>query len=184
MSRKQTVFDEEERRELLRIARATLELRVREGKALYIAPPEGKLAKPGAAFVTLTKKEQLRGCVGCVEAVEPLYKVVQDYVIAAAFDDSRFPPLSADELALIKLNISVLSPLFPVRSEEVEVGLHGLLITYRQRRGLLLPHVPVKWGWDRETFLDNLCIKAGLQPGDWRRDVELKGFTAEVFGEE
>jgi len=184
LSPEHTAFlDEKERRELLRLARATLELYVREHKVLDVAVQEGKLAEPGAAFVTLNRKERLRGCIGYTEAVAPLYKVVQECAIAAATEDPRFMPVYADELAFIDLEISVLTPLFPIRAEEVEVGRHGLMISHERKRGLLLPQVPVDMGWDRETFLDQVCVKAGLPPGAWRRGAELKGFTAEVFGE-
>ena len=178
-----TFLDEKERMELLRLARATVELYVRERKAPDVAALAGKLAAPGAAFVTLMKEGRLRGCIGYTKAVAPLYKVVQECAIAAAVEDSRFPPVSADELELINLKISVLTPMFPICAEEIEIGLHGLLISHKQKRGLLLPQVPVDMGWDRETFLEKVCIKAGLPPGAWRRGAELKGFTAEVFGE-
>ena len=179
----ETFLDAEERRRLLALARATLELYVREQKTPDFHVPEGKLAAKGAAFVTLTKKGRLRGCIGYTEADAPLYKVVQECVIAAASEDPRFSPVSVGELEFIDLEISVLTPLFPIRAEDVEVGRHGLVISDQRRRGLLLPQVPVEQGWDRETFLNQVCVKAGLPPGAWRRGAELKGFTAEVFGE-
>ncbi|MCL1926589.1 MAG: AmmeMemoRadiSam system protein A [Syntrophorhabdaceae bacterium] len=182
-SERAAFLDEKERQELLRLARTTLELYVREHKEPDMAAPEGKLASPGAAFVTLTNKGRLRGCIGYTEAVAPLYKVVRECVMAAATEDRRFPPVSAGELAFIDLEISVLTPMVPIRAEDVEVGRHGLMISHQQKRGLLLPQVPVDLGWDREKFLDQVCVKAGLPPGAWRRGAELKGFTAEVFGE-
>ena len=183
MSPDHTAFlNEEERRELLRLARKTVESYVRERK-MPAAALKGKLTEPGAAFVTLTKKGRLRGCIGYTEAVAPLYKVVQECAVAAATEDPRFPPVSVDELAVLDLEISVLTPLVPIRAEEVEVGRHGLMISHRGRRGLLLPQVPVELGWDRETFLDQVCVKAGLSPDAWRTGAELKSFTAEVFGE-
>ena len=182
-SKYETFLDEEERRLLLALARSALELYVREQKTSDVFVPKGKLRAPGAAFVTLTKKGRLRGCIGYTEAEAPLYKVVRECVIAAATEDPRFSPVSVNELAFIDLEISVLTPLFPMRAEEVEVGRHGLVISHQRRRGLLLPQVPVEHGWDRETFLNKVCEKAGLPPGAWRRGAELKGFTAEVFGE-
>jgi AmmeMemoRadiSam system protein A len=104
-------------------------------------------------------------------------------VVAAATEDPRFSTVTIDELALIDLEISVLTPLFPIKAEDVEVGRHGLMISHNGKRGLLLPQVPVEQGWDREEFLDQVCVKAGLAPGAWRRGAKLNGFTAEVFGE-
>jgi AmmeMemoRadiSam system protein A len=176
-------LDPSERNALLGIARRALEGYVREGKVPREAP-EGKLAAPGTAFVTLTKRGRLRGCIGYTEPVAPLFRVVQECAVAAATEDPRFPPVSAKELAELRVEISVLTPLFPIRPEEVEVGRHGLLVSQGRTRGLLLPQVPVEQGWDRETFLDQTCGKAGLPPSAWRHGATLQGFTAEVFGEE
>ena len=177
-------LDESQRKGLLGIARRALDGYLGAGKI----PPEewarGKLAAPGAAFVTLTKNGRLRGCIGYTEAVAPLFKVVQECAVAAATEDPRFPPVSPDELSSLRVEISVLTPLALIRPEEVEVGRHGLMIAQGRRRGLLLPQVPVEWGWDRETFLDQTCVKAGLPPSAWRRGATLWAFTAEVFGEE
>jgi len=145
---------------------------------------EAKLAAPGAAFVTLTKNARLRGCIGFTDPVAPLYKVVQECAVAAATEDPRFPPVSQPELPSLRIEISVLTPLFPIKPEEVEVGMHGLMVTQGRMQGLLLPQVPVEWGWDRETFIDQTCVKAGLPPSAWRHGATLRGFTAEVFGEE
>ncbi|MBP2680072.1 MAG: AMMECR1-domain protein, partial [Deltaproteobacteria bacterium] len=93
-------------------------------------------------------------------------------------------PVSPGELPSLRIEISVLTPLFPLRPEEVEVGRHGLLVRQGRMRGLLLPQVPVEREWDRETFLDQVCVKAGLPPSAWRHGATLQGFTAEVFGEE
>jgi len=175
-------LDAEERRELLGIARRTIEGYVRDRRVPGISGLSGKLAEPGAAFVTLKKKGRLRGCIGYTEAVAPLFKVVQECAVAAA-EDPRFPPVSAGELPSIDLEISVLTPLAPIRAEDVEVGRHGLMISHGGRRGLLLPQVPVELGWDRETFLDQTCVKAGLPTDAWRRGATLQAFTAEVFGE-
>ena len=177
-------LDESQRKGLLGIARRALEGYIGAGKI----PPEeggrGKLASPGAAFVTLTQNGRLRGCIGYTEAVAPLFKVVQECAVAAATEDPRFPPVSRKELPSLRVEISVLTPLFPIRPEEVEVGKHGLMVAKGGMRGLLLPQVPVEWGWDRETFLDQVCVKAGLPPSAWRHGATLLAFTAEVFGEE
>ena len=104
--------------------------------------------------------------------------------VAAATRDGRFEPVTASELASLRIEISVLSPLAPIRPADVEVGRHGLLLRYGDRRGVLLPQVPAEHGWDREAFLAHTCEKAGLPADTWRRPgVELSGFTATVFGE-
>ena len=173
-----------QRKELLAIARRALEGYLGAGKMPSVEGAGGKLSAPGAAFVTLTKNGRLRGCIGFTEAVAPLVKVVQECAVAAATEDPRFPPVSPNELPALRIEISVLTPLFPIRPEEVEVGRHGLMVAQGRMRGLLLPQVPVEWGCDRETFLDQTCVKAGLPPSAWRRGATLRAFTAEVFGEE
>jgi AmmeMemoRadiSam system protein A len=177
-------LEEPQRTELLGIARRALDRYLGAGQI----PPEGgargKLAAPGAAFVTLTKNGRLRGCIGYTEAVAPLFKVVQECAVAAATEDPRFPPVSTNELPSLRIEISVLTPLVPIRPEEVKVGRHGLMVSKGGKRGLLLPQVPVEWGWDREMFLDQTCVKAGLPPSAWRHGATLQAFTAEVFGEE
>jgi AmmeMemoRadiSam system protein A len=176
-------LDASQRKELLGIARRALGGYLGAGKI----PPEegarGELAAHGAAFVTLTKNGRLRGCIGYTEAVAPLFKVVQECVVAAATEDPRFPPVSPMELPSLRIEISVLTPLVPIRPEEVVVGRHGLMVAKGGMRGLLLPQVPVEWGWDRVTFLDQVCVKAGLPPSAWRHGATLRAFTAEVFGE-
>ena len=177
-------LDASQRKYLLGIARRALDMYLGAGKIPSEEGARGKLAAPGAAFVTLTKNGRLRGCIGYTEAVAPLFKVVQECAVAAATEDPRFPPVSPDELSSLRVEISVLTPLVLIRPEEVEVGRHGLMIAQGRRRGLLLPQVPVEWGWDRETFLDQTCVKAGLPPSAWRQGATLWAFTAEVFGEE
>lgn len=139
------------------------------------------------AFVSLKTraKGQLRGCIGHVEGDHPLAETVRRVAVAAAVEDPRFPAVTTEELDSLRLEISVLSPLERIGAEEVEVGTHGLLVRFRGRSGLLLPQVPVAQKWDRETFLDYTCRKAGLPPDTWRHpDCVLLGFTATVFAEE
>jgi AmmeMemoRadiSam system protein A len=177
-------LDAAQRIALLGIARRAVEGFVGSGTIPAEEGARGKLAAPGAAFVTLTKNGRLRGCIGFTEAVAPLFKVVQECAVAAATEDPRFPPVSPKELPSLRVEISVITPLFPIRPEEVEVGRHGLMVSQGRMRGLLLPQVPVEWGWDREEFLDQTCLKAGLPPSAWRHGATLEAFTAEVFGEE
>jgi AmmeMemoRadiSam system protein A len=135
-------------------------------------------------FTTLYLGDQLRGCVGYALPIRPLYRAIGETARAAAFDDSRFNPVTAYEAPALKISLSVLSPLFPIASGQVEVGRHGLVISDGQRRGLLLPQVPVEHGWDRETFLEQTCRKAGLPMDAWRTPGALEAFTAQVFGDE
>jgi AmmeMemoRadiSam system protein A len=177
-------LSKEECRELLAIARRAASSFVREGKVPEEAPASTRLSAPGAAFVTLHRKGQLRGCIGHTEAAAPLYRTVQECAVAAATEDPRFPPVEPSEVDSVHIEISVLTPLVPVLPEEIEVGIHGLMVRKGGRRGLLLPQVATECGWDRQAFLSNVCRKAGLPPDEWRKGAELFSFTAEVFGEQ
>jgi AmmeMemoRadiSam system protein A len=144
------------------------------------------LGEKRGAFVTLHSAPtgDLRGCIGRLQPDESLADTVAEMAIAAATSDRRFSPVTLGELPSLRLEVSALGPMRPIRPEDVEVGRHGLLLSRSGRRGVLLPQVPVEHGWDRETFLDQTCLKAGLPPGSWRDgDAELLAFTAEVFGE-
>ncbi len=176
-------YSREERGMLLRLAHVSIEARLR-GDEPDVTPPNEHLAEHRGAFTTLHLDGQLRGCIGYVFPVATLYQTVSETAAAAAFDDPRFYPVDKGEAPRLKIEISVLSPLRPIQPEEVEVGKHGLVVTCMGRRGLLLPQVPVEWGWDRLMFLTQTCIKAGIPPEAWQRDARLEAFTAEVFGEE
>jgi AmmeMemoRadiSam system protein A len=128
-------------------------------------------------------QRKLRGCVGYPTALLPLFRTVIETARAAAFDDPRFIPLTLAEVGDLGVSLSVLSPLKPISPEEVEVGRHGLLMTEGPRRGLLLPQVPVEHGWDRITFLEQTCRKAGLPLDAWQTGATIEAFTAEVFGD-
>jgi len=142
------------------------------------------LMEPRGVFTTLYIGDQLRGCVGYALPIRPLYRAVGETARAAAFEDSRFWPVTPEEARELKISLSVLSPLFPIRAEQVEIGRHGLVISDGARRGLLLPQVPVEHGWDRETFLEQTCRKAGLPKDAWRKSAAIEAFSAEVFGDE
>jgi AmmeMemoRadiSam system protein A len=172
------------RRFLLELARQTIADRLGLSAAAAPRPPDEVRSVQGA-FVTLKIGDRLRGCIGHVVGVVPLWEAVRENALAAAFRDPRFPPLEGRELARVRFEISVLSPLRAVSSDEVEVGRHGVLIERGRSRGLLLPQVADEHGWDRDTFLDHTCRKAGLEPGCWRdRETEIQVFTAEVFGDD
>ncbi|BFR49384.1 AmmeMemoRadiSam system protein A [Nitratidesulfovibrio sp. HK-II] len=153
------------------------------------APPPGVLHRSLGAFVTFKKDGHLRGCIGSMVGDGPLYRTVARMARAAAFEDPRFPPVTAAEVPALELDISVLGPITRCADPAaVRIGRHGLLVRQGFRSGVLLPQVPVEWGWDRETFLAQTCRKAGLPPDAWRgawRDghTELYWFEAEVFGD-
>jgi AmmeMemoRadiSam system protein A len=177
----------EERAELLRVARRSLEEHF-AGRGPYRPEPmTPTLGEHRGAFVSLHRARggDLRGCVGMMRSEESLTHTVARMAVAAATEDGRFDPVTAPELPELHLEISALGPMLPISPDEVEVGRHGLLLSHEGHRGVLLPQVPIEHGWDRETFLDHTCLKAGLLPGTWQKeDVELLSFTAEVFGEE
>ena len=170
---------------LVRFARLSILAAVTGGRKPQ--PPEGPgLERERGAFVTLRRRadDGLRGCVGLVRADRPLVDVVADVAVSAALRDSRFDPVTAKELPSLRVEISVLGPTFHVRPEEVILGEMGLLIRATGRQGLLLPQVPLEQGWDRDTFLERTCLKAGLPPSAWREaSTEIYAFRCVVFGE-
>jgi AmmeMemoRadiSam system protein A len=168
---------------LLRLARRALEESVREDSLPEVEVPPGALCEKYGAFVTLHKMGRLRGCIGYIESLKPLYETVGECAMAAALRDPRFDPVTPEELPSLHVEISVLSPLVEIAPDEVEVGRHGLLISRGGRRGVLLPQVAVEWKWNRKQFLEETCLKAGLPPDAWRHGAKIQAFTAQVFGE-
>ncbi len=183
---------EARREELLALARTTIEEYLETDRVPNYETDDPVLARRSGVFVTLKEggdpstglRASLRGCIGHTQADQPLYQVVQQMAVAAATGDPRFPPLTTEELSNITVEISVLSPFRRVTdAEQIQVGTHGLMIFQDGRQGLLLPQVPVEQGWEREEFLENLCLKAGLPPDCWTDRPTLYAFTAVVFGE-
>jgi len=141
-------------------------------------------------FVTLKERGELRGCIGFPMPVYPLGQAICEAAYAAAVEDPRFPPLRPEELPYIEIEVTVLSVpvLLACRAAErpanVKVGTHGLIIRGRGRSGLLLPQVPLEWGWNAIEFLDNTCLKAGLPRGCWRDErTEVYTFEGQIFSE-
>jgi AmmeMemoRadiSam system protein A len=168
---------------LLRLAREAIEAHVGVRPA-HVASEAGILGTPGGAFVTLHKCGALRGCIGHIEANEPIGRVIPRCAVAAAASDPRFPPITADELRQVDIEVSLLGPLEPIAgAEDVIVGCHGLVVELGWQRGLLLPQVATEWGWNAETFVAQTCHKAGLPRDASSRGVRLWRFEAEVFGE-
>lgn len=176
-------FSPEERALLLRMAHESI-LSALEEREIPIEPPNAHLAQPRGVFTTLHLRSQLRGCVGYVLPVSPVYVAVAETARAAAFDDARFYPVTLDEARDLEIELSILSPPQPIAPESVEIGRHGLLVSMGGRRGLLLPQVPVEHHWDRTTFLQQTCRKAGLPMDSWQKGATIEAFTAEVFGED
>ncbi|HRE91058.1 MAG TPA: AmmeMemoRadiSam system protein A [Myxococcota bacterium] len=147
-----------------------------------VAEPE--LQSPMGAFVSLHLDGDLRGCIGTLHGERPLHEVVVEMACEAATNDPRFPALTTRELSQTDIEVSVLTPFQPIRPDEVEVGRHGLYVVRGPRRGVLLPQVPVQYGWSREQYLQHACRKAGL-PEDAYKDPEtrLLAFEAEVFSD-
>jgi AmmeMemoRadiSam system protein A len=153
-----------------------------------------KLATPALAdeifsshyglFVTLTSRRELRGCIGLIEGMKPIRDAVKEMALEAAFHDPRFPPLTAAEYPSIQVEISILYPLEEVTDvRTVVVGRDGLVMERGYQRGLLLPQVPVEQEWDRDTFLNQTCRKAGMERVCWENGAKVYRFEAEVFGE-
>lgn len=178
----------EDRRQLLAIARQAVAAHLSRAR---FAPPEGltgAAASKRAAFVTLRRRAdgELRGCIGTLEPRdESLADVVARIAVAAATQDARFAPVSAEELPSLAIEISVLTAPTPIDPARVEPGRHGLIVRHAGCGGLLLPQVATEHDWDRETFLGYTCRKAGLPPDAWKDPAALVlAFTAIVFGDE
>ncbi|MBN2198419.1 MAG: AmmeMemoRadiSam system protein A [Candidatus Aminicenantes bacterium] len=174
-----------QQREFLGLARDAVRRLVenRERPAPSARDPQLK-AKRGV-FVTLKVGGRLRGCIGHPLPVKPLDEAVVEVAEAAASEDFRFEPLRPDELDRLRIEISVLS--LPRRLKDfrsLEIGRHGIIVAQGTRKGLLLPQVPVEYGWDRETFLRHGCLKAGLDEDAWKTGATVDVFTAQVFSEE
>jgi AmmeMemoRadiSam system protein A len=146
------------------------------------------LLEPRAAFVTVRERhtDRLRGCRGCMQPRQPLYREVMVQAISAALDDPRFPPMHLDELPYLAFHINVLGPLEPISPEQVEIGRHGLLIKHPSGGGVLLPEVPVHFGLKTvDEFLKALCHKANLPADAWKDpECTLYGFQTQAWGEE
>ncbi len=180
-------LNEDEQRCLLSLARqairAALQREALQLESVAASLPSPRLRESGAAFVSLHRHGHLRGCVGYVVARKPLYETVAEAATAAAFHDLRFPPLGNDELDGLDIEISVLSPFFPISPEDIRPGEHGLMVSLGPQRGLLLPQVATEYRWDRTRFLEETCIKAGLEPDAWEKGARIEAFTACVFSE-
>jgi AmmeMemoRadiSam system protein A len=190
-------FSSEERSQLLRLAHDSISSAL-EHREISTEPPTPHFAEPRGVFTSIYLRRDgpahdrpghdrqegaLRGCVGYVLPTCQVYRAVAETARAAAFDDNRFPPFTREESPHLAIELSILSPPQSIEPEEIEIGRHGLLISWQGHRGLLLPQVPVEHAWDRTMFLEQTCRKAGLPPDVWQKGATIEAFTAEVFGE-
>ena len=179
------ILTDGEQLEALKLVRQAVETWV--SSRLRILPDAGSNLSHfhSAAFVTLQIDGRLRGCVGKLEPVEPLGHTLVQCAIAAASNDSRFTPVTHEEVTSLHYEISALGPLAVLRSsQDLVVGRDGVMVEVGAQRGLLLPQVAARLGWDAETFLDQACLKAGLAAGQWRREARIWTFQAQVFSDQ
>lgn len=178
------MFSEAEKTTMLGIARDSIALRLGLPTSEEPPPITPLMRAERGVFVTLRKEERLRGCIGNIEGRRPLHEAIADLALESAFGDPRFPSLTADEFPHIDIEISVLTELTVIENiDQITVGEHGLYIRKGFSSGLLLPQVATEYGWDRKTFIQQTCWKAGLPEDAWEKDAEIYIFGAEVFGE-
>jgi AmmeMemoRadiSam system protein A len=178
-------LSEGDRHALLQLARQAVVKAVSQGSLPEQIPNEAVFAERRGIFVTLHVGHRLRGCIGVIEAEEPLGESTVRCAAGAALQDPRFAPMRTEELSELEIEISLLSPPAPIRPEEIEIGRHGLLVSRGKQRGLLLPQVATEHHFTREQFLAETCRKAQLGREAWREDgTQVLGFTCEVFSEE
>lgn len=185
------MLTEAQGKKLIELAKKAISLKL-EGKEIKV---EERLKKEfgskRGAFVTLTSNGELRGCIGIVEQIYPLWQTIVHAAESAAFGDPRFTPLSKDEIKDIKVEISVLTEpelIETGRAEDypkkIKIGKDGLIIEGRYEKGLLLPQVAVEWKWDSKQFLEHTCEKAGLSMGAWKDlNNKIYKFQAQIFTE-
>jgi AmmeMemoRadiSam system protein A len=178
------MLTEADRKLLLAIARDALTAHLNGSAAAPVEPRPDLLDRPSGAFVTLHRSGELRGCIGHVEANEPLGRVIARCAIAAGTEDPRFPAVTPGELHELEIELSIMGPLEPVADlGEIHIGRHGLVVEQGWHRGLLLPQVATEWHWDVRDFVAETCRKAGLSRDAWKSGAKIWKFEAEVFGE-
>jgi hypothetical protein len=180
MLREPEPLDADTLRALLVIAARSVDAALR-----HEDPPETECTleaaqRGGGAFVTLRHAEELRGCIGTIAAAPPLWRTVRSMARSATLEDDRFVPLSEGERDSIRVELSVLGEPFPIATDEIELGVHGLILHKDGVRGLLLPQVAMEHGLDRDQFLEALCQKSALPKDAWRdADVRLWAFRTQ-----
>ena len=178
-------LDPDQQKFLLKLARDSIKHHLDTGKSLHIENQTGILNEKRGAFVTLKTDNKLRGCIGYPIPHQALYLTVMEAAEMAAFKDFRFDPLKREELPHTKIEISVLSrPWTITDTREIEIGKHGIIISQGINRGLLLPQVPMEWGWDLATYLRHSCMKSGLDEDAWEQGAKIEVCTAQIFSED
>lgn len=179
------VLTDDEKRELLRIARTTLLEYFYSGRIPPGKPHRDSLTARAGAFVTLHNSGALRGCIGTQQEDKALFKTVQEMSIAAATRDPRFEPVTEGELEDVEIEVSVLGHYQTMSSpDDIRIGTHGLVVEHKGRRGLLLPQVAAEQNWNVDEFLKHVCVKATLAQDAWKREgAKIILFTAQVFND-
>ncbi len=177
-------LSEADRHAALQLARTAVVEAVSHRQLPGVFPREGIFAERRGVFVTLHVGKRLQGCIGVIEANEPLGEAIVRCAASAALEDPRFAPMRTDQLGEFSIEISLLSPMEPIAPESIEIGHHGLFVRLHAQRGLLLPQVAIEHRLTRQQFLEETCRKAGLRHEAWRDpEARLFGFTCEVFSE-
>jgi uncharacterized protein len=183
----QPLFNPQSQEKLLRWARAAIERAVRDDPSVEIPATElsDDLRRPYAAFVTLKKHGELRGCIGKMDHARPVWENVLDAAVAAALEDPRFPPVEPPELPELRVSISVLQvPVDLPDASRFDQQTQGIIVERGWHHALLLPKVAQEYGWDARKVLETVCLKAGLLADAWRDPgTHLQVFTAFDFGE-
>ena len=175
-------LSDQQKQELLSLARKTVVDHVKNKRTPEPDVKDNRLLANGATFVTINRNHQLRGCIGNIQPVVPLYRSVISNAVAASSRDPRFPPMTPGELADMEVEVTVLSPMEPIDdARQIKVGTHGVYLEKSGRSAVFLPQVPVEQGWDLPTYLEQLCYKAGLPKDAWKdKDARLQVFTADI----
>ncbi len=177
-------FSREQQKKLLSLARKAIEHYLSKGDRISYSFDDEALKRNSGAFVTIHTHGNLRGCIGIIWPIKSLCETVIDCAISAATQDYRFQPLLMEELKESEIEISILSMPEVVKStDEIQIGQHGLIISQGTSKGLLLPQVATENHWDRETFLQQTCLKAGLPVNAWKEEAKIEKFSAQVFSE-
>lgn len=174
---------EKDQQLLLQLARHAIQTTIQKGRRLPVVESLSPLLREKrGTFVTLWE-DQLRGCIGFPYPVKPLAEAVQEAAVSAALQDPRFPPVRLEELPHLEIEISVLTVPKVIEPPQIQVGVHGLIVSRGNRSGLLLPQVAMEYQWDAQTFLEQTCVKAGLPQDAWKEKINLYSFEAQVFSE-
>ncbi len=174
-------LSEEEGEDLLKLVRYGL---LASQRKLCLFPrirSTERLKENRGVFIGLWNDRELRGCIGAISPGKPLEESVLDLSIKSALKDPRFKPLCGEELPDLTLEVSILSPPFVTEISQIQIGVHGLVIIGEGKIGLLLPCVPLEYGWNVETFLEQTCLKGGLSKDAWRFGAIISSFTVQVF---